>query len=268
MSGLRAAFDEGPVLVPYITAGDPDLEQTVEYVQALIDGGADIIELGLPFSEPIADGPTIQNAITRALDAGVTPQDFFSVIESMDSAVPLVVMTYYNLIHQFGDSGPVSFVSACSAAGIDGIIVPDLPVEESAVLQKACADEGIDLVFIIAPTTTEERLRRILSNASGFVYVQARLGTTGVQDDVSTQTFDALSRLPGTELPVAVGFGVSTGEQAQAIVRGGADGVIAGSVFVEIIAEGTDVPRRLEQKSRELKEGVLAGVESVESQHK
>lgn len=268
MSRLQAAFDQGPVLIPYITAGDPDLAQTIEYVQALTDAGADVIELGLPFSEPIADGPTIQNAITRALDAGVTPRDFFSEFASFDADVPLVVMTYYNLIHQFGEAGPVSFVSACKDAGIDGIIVPDLPVEESSALREACSNAEIDLVFIIAPTTTEERLRRILSHASGFVYVQARLGTTGVQNDVSTQTFDALSRLPSTELPVAVGFGVSTGDQAQAIVQAGADGVIAGSVFVDIIAEGTDVPARLAQKTRELKDGVLAGVESVESQHK
>lgn len=268
MSRLEAVFEEGPSLIPYITAGDPDLEHTIEYMEALIDGGADIIELGLPFSEPIADGPTIQNAITRALEAGVTPREFFSMVKSFESDVPVVVMTYYNLIHQFGESGPVSFVAACERAGIDGIIVPDLPVEESAALRKACAEAEIDLVFIIAPTTTAERLRRIISQASGFVYVQARLGTTGVKDDVSTQTFDALSRLPTTDLPVAVGFGVSTGEHARAIVQGGADGVIAGSVFVDIIAEGTDVPARLEQKARELKDGVMAGVESVESQHK
>lgn len=268
MSRLDAVFAGGPVLVPYITAGDPDLASTKQYVSALIAGGADIVELGLPFSEPIADGPTIQNAITRALDAGVTPDEFFSFVQSLDSSVPLVVMTYYNLIYQFGDAGVESFVSACADSGIDGIIVPDLPVEESAELREACGNAGIDLIFIIAPTTTEARLRRILSEASGFVYVQARLGTTGVQEDVSQQTFDALDRLPSTELPVGVGFGVSTGEQAAAIVRGGADGVIAGSVFVDIIADGTNVPRELEGKARELKQAIVTTVESAESQHK
>ena len=252
---VRAAFEDGPALVSYVVAGDPNPDATKDYVRALADGGADVIELGLPFSEPIADGPTIQAGIRRALDSGMTPSRYLDLVADLDVDPPLVGMTYYNLLHRYGEGDVERFVEDAAAAGLSGLVVPDLPVEESGPLQEACDRHGLALVFIVAPTTTTERLQRILERASGFLYVQARLGTTGAQSDVSEQTFESLERLPETDLPTAVGFGVSTGEQAREIVAGGADGVVAGSVFVDIIAEGEDVEQRLREKAAELAAG-------------
>lgn len=257
------AADE-PALVPYVTAGDPSSERTKEYVRALERGGADVVELGLPFSEPIAEGPTIQQAIRRSLDAGMTPDRFFDLVADLDVDVPLVVMTYYNLIHHYGDrDGVEPFVEAAAAAGLSGIVVPDLPVEESDPLREACDKHGLDLVFIVAPTTTGDRLERILKQVSGFVYVQARLGTTGARGDVSGATHESLVRLDKTDapdVPKAVGFGVSEREHAAEIVAAGADGVIVGSALVDIIAEDEDAAAdRLEAKARELKAGVRDG---------
>ncbi len=263
MTSIREAFDAtDAALVPYITAGDPTPDATPAQVRALAAGGADVIELGLPFSEPIADGPTIQNAIQRSLDAGMTPDRFFEVVSELDVDVPLVCMTYYNLIYQYGQKeGVESFVETAADAGIAGLIVPDLPVEESDSLKRACENHGTDLIFIVAPTTRGERLAQVMERVSGFVYVQARLGTTGAQADVSEQTHDSLSRLSEYDVPRAVGFGVSEGEHAREIVAAGAEGVVAGSVFVDIIAEyGTEAGDALEAKARELKEGALSGV--------
>lgn len=252
---IREAFADGPAFVPYIVAGDPDPAATAEYVEALVRGGADVVELGLPFSEPIADGPTIEAGIRRALDAGMTPGRYLDLVDGLAVDVPIVTMTYYNLLYRYGDGDVAEFVADAAAAGVDGLIVPDLPVEESGPLRRACDDHGLALVFIVAPTTTEARLARVLDVASGFVYVQARMGTTGARADVSERTYESLARLPETDVPAAVGFGVSTGDQARAIVAGGADGVVAGSVFVDVIADGEDVSARLESTARAIAEG-------------
>ncbi|GAA0246943.1 tryptophan synthase subunit alpha [Haladaptatus pallidirubidus] len=263
-STLGSAFSDEPALIPYVVAGDPNPKATKEYVRALARGGADVIELGLPFSEPIADGPTIQNAIQRALDGGMTPNKYFDLVAELDVDVPIVCMTYYNLIYQYGDSeGVESFVTAAEDAGISGLIVPDLPVEESDPLRAACDEHGLDLVFIVAPTTTDEREAKILSQASGFVYVQARMGTTGAQANVSGATHDSLSRLAETNLPKAVGFGVSEAEHAKEIVSAGADGVVVGSALVDIIASDESVAERLESKAAELKTGARDGRQEV-----
>ncbi|MDG5775053.1 tryptophan synthase subunit alpha [Haloarculaceae archaeon H-GB1-1] len=273
MSDVEAAFAEADgALVPYITAGDPDAEATKEQVRALVAGGADVVELGLPFSEPIADGSTIQEAIQRSLANGMTPGKFLDLVADLDVDAPLVCMTYYNLVYQYGDEetranaeSPVEpFVAAAAEAGISGLIIPDLPVEESAELRAACDEYGVDLVFVVAPTTEGSRLQNMLEQATGFVYVQARLGTTGARADVSDQTHESLQRIAefdaGNSVPKAVGFGVSEREHAEEITAAGADGVVAGSVFVDIIAEhGDDAPEYLRQKARELKEGAHAG---------
>ncbi|GGL32213.1 tryptophan synthase subunit alpha [Halarchaeum grantii] len=257
---VTAAFDAEPALVPYVVAGDPSPEATEAYVEALVEGGADVIELGLPFSEPIADGPTIQEAIRRALDAGMTPAKYLDLVRDLDVDVPIVCMTYYNLLLQYGDGNEVeSFVRDAAEAGVSGLIIPDLPVEESGELEAACEKHDVALVFIVAPTTTAERVERILERASGFVYVQARMGTTGARTDVSEDTYASLERLPASELPYAVGFGVSEREHARAIVEGGADGVVAGSVFVDRIAEAervADAADALREKAAELKAGI------------
>ncbi len=255
---IRAAF-EGGALVPYIVAGDPTAEATAEYAQALVDGGADVLELGLPFSEPVADGPTIQAGIRRALDAGMTPDRYLELIENLDLDVPVVAMTYYNMLYRYGDGDVGEFVADAAAAGLSGLIVPDLPVEESDPLLEACAAHDLATIFIVAPTTTEDRLSRIVDRAEGFLYVQARLGTTGARTDVSDHTGRSLARIPKTETPKAVGFGVSTGEQAAEIVAAGADGVVAGSVFVDIIESDEDVAERLEKRAAELAAGVRSG---------
>ena len=270
--GLADAFDE-PAFVPYLAAGDPDFEASVEYVEALARGGADVIELGLPFSEPIAEGPTIQQAIVRALEAGMTPERYFEFVETLDVDVPLVCMTYYNLIYQFGDGEPVTpFVERAAAAGIQGFVVPDLPAEEADRLRAACDEFGLDLSFIVAPTTRGERVDDILERVSGYLYVQARLGVTGARSEVSDRTTESLERLADHEaaadIPKAVGFGISSGEQAAEVVAAGADGVIVGSALVDVVGEGHEngdptaaVADRLETKARELKQGALDGAQ-------
>ena len=268
-SDIGSVFESGePAFIPYLVAGDPDYEASLEYIEALERGGADIIELGLPFSEPIAEGPTIQNAIVRSLESGMTPDRFFSFVEDLDVEIPLVCMTYYNLIYQYGsDPGPQAFVERAAAAGISGLVVPDLPAEEANPLRDACDEFGLDLVFIVAPTTRGDRLETIMDQVSGYVYVQARLGTTGAREDVSDQTDESLARLREWDVPKAVGFGIKTGEHAERIVSAGADGIIVGSALVDIVAEGVDsddstdaVAERLESKATELKQGALRGV--------
>ena len=269
MSRISEAFDDGPAFIPYLAVGDPDYESSLAYVEALERGGADLIELGLPFSEPIAEGPTIQSAVVRSLEGGMTPTRFFEFVEDLDVDVPLVCMTYYNLIYQYGDEqGPRPFVEKAAEVGIDGFVVPDLPAEEADPLREACDEFDRDLVFIVAPTTRGERLERIMDQVSGYVYVQARLGVTGAQDDVSDQTGQSLDRLAEWDVPKAVGFGIKTGEHAANIVGGGADGIIVGSALVDIVAEGhengdsaAEVADRLETKARELKDGALRGAE-------
>ncbi len=273
-SDLTAAFDDGPALVAYVVAGDPGpgddhseagVEETKAHVRALVEGGADVIELGLPFSEPIAEGKPIQEGIERALAAGMTPDRYLDLVADLDVDAPVVCMTYYNLLFQYGSGGgPAEFVEAAADAGVAGLIVPDLPVEESGPLREACEEHGLDLVYIVAPTTSDERRERILDACSGFVYVQSRLGTTGAREDVSEGTYESLDRLGDADLPKAVGFGVSRGEHARAIVAGGADGVIVGSAFVERVASGEDVPARLEAIARELADGMAQAVPQPE----
>jgi tryptophan synthase alpha chain len=270
-AALAAAFADGPAFVPYLAAGDPDYESSKAYVEALARGGADVIELGLPFSEPIAEGPTIQNAIARALESGMTPERFIEFVADLDVDVPLVCMTYYNLIYQYGreetgEPGPEPFVRRAAEVGIEGFVVPDLPAEEAGPLRDACDAYGLDLVFIVAPTTRGERLERIMEQVSGYVYVQARLGTTGARSDVSGETDESLDRLREYDVPKAVGFGISTGEHAERIVAGGADGIIVGSALVDIVAAGVEndaptaeVADRLAEKARELKAGARRG---------
>ena len=242
-------------LIAYICAGDPSPDATKEYVTALVRGGADIIELGLPFSDPTADGPTIQAGIERALDGGMTPDVYFKTVGSLRVHIPLVVMTYYNIIFK---RGLEKFVKDCAASGISGIIVPDLPPEESGELAGFCRKHDVDLIFFAAPTTTGERIKRILAEGKGFIYLVARLGVTGARTDVASSTRELIQRVK-TTTPKAVGFGISNGEQAAQIISAGAEGVIVGSAFVDIIASGKDVPARLEALARELKGGAARG---------
>lgn len=270
---LDDAFADGAAYVPYLAVGDPTYDASLAYVEALDRGGADVIELGLPFSEPIAEGPTIQGAVVRALEGGMTPDRFFAFVEELTVEAPLVCMTYYNLIYQYGGGaeadGPRPFVERAADAGLEGFVVPDLPAEEAGPLRAACDEFGLDLVFIVAPTTRGDRLERMMDQVSGYVYVQARLGTTGAKSDVSDQTTESLDRLAAYDVPKAVGFGISTGEQAERIVAGGADGIIVGSALVDIVADGHERDRPVEAvaedlaaRSRELKAGAERGLEA------
>lgn len=245
-------------LIAYVMAGDPTSDATPAIVRALVRGGADLIELGMPFSDPVADGPTIQAAGGRALEAGMNPERYFELVAGLDVKVPLICMTYYNLIFHYG---PETFVKKCRASGISGIIVPDLPVEEAGELTAACGRHSVAPIFLIAPTTPEKRIKRVLSETGGFIYLLSRLGVTGAQKDIGTSVNALLARVE-TNLPKAVGFGVSSAGQAEALIRAGADAVIVGSAFVNIIASNTapeereELEKQLEALARELKTGI------------
>ncbi len=237
-------------LIAYVCAGDPSAEATKEIVHSLVKGGADIVELGLPFSDPVADGPTIEAASTRALSAGMNPDLYFEMAASMKENVPLVCMTYYNLIYKRGTE---KFARDCAESGITGIIVPDLPAEEADELHEACKNNGVDLIFLITPVTTESRMKNNLGRTSGFVYIVSRLGVTGERVDVADSTKKILGNIH-TDVPKAVGFGISNGHQAAEVIKAGADAVIVGSAFVNIIASGDNINKRLEDLASELKE--------------
>ena len=261
---IADAFQKGPALIAYICAGDPTIEATKDIVRSLVKGGADIIELGLPFSDPVADGPTIQAAIERALDSGMNPDKYFEMAAELDVNVPLVCMTYYNLIFK---RGLERFVKDSLASGITGLIVPDLPPEESEDLAAVCKEHDMDLIFLIAPTTPPKRIKEITKKSSGFIYLVARLGVTGARSDVADMTTGLISKVnkeavEGCNTPLAVGFGVSKGEHAKQFISAGANGVIVGSAFIDIIASGNDVNAKVEALARELKEGVKAGAKS------
>lgn len=267
MSSIEAAFTDDPAFIPYLAVGDPTTDASHRYVDAVVRGGADIVELGLPFSEPIAEGPTIQAAVNRALDAGTTPETYLDFVDSLTVDVPIVCMTYYNLIYQYGtEDGPRPFVRACAAVGVDGFVVPDLPIDESDALRDACQDHDLDLISIVAPTTDDDRLTALMDSTSGYAYVQARLGVTGTASSAGDRTRETLARLTDWSVPKAVGFGISSAAQARTVIAAGADGVIVGSAIVDRIATGyhenesTDsVAADLEAFSSELKTGAVAG---------
>lgn len=238
-------------LISYICTGDPTPQKTKEYVKALIRGGTDIIELGLPFSDLVADGPTIQAGIERALNAGMTPDLYFEVVASLNVDIPIVAMTYYNIIFRRGHE---KFCKDCVLSGISGIIVPDLPIEEAEELTFACKKNNIDLIFLVGPTTTKYRMEKILAMGSGFIYLITRPGVTGKRTVISNSTAQFIQKV-GTNVPKVVGFGISDREQVVEIMRAGAKGVVVGSAFVDIIAGKGDVSKRLETLAYDLKEG-------------
>jgi tryptophan synthase alpha chain len=249
---ISEAFEKGPLLIVYICAGDPSPQATPDLVRRLEKAGADIIELGLPHSDPIADGPTIQAAAQRAIAAGMNTDVYFQVAAEAKVAAPKVFMGYYNMIYARGLD---RFAKDCIESGITGMIVPDLPPEEAAPLKEACTRHGVDLIFLAAPNTPPERLKMIEEQTSGFLYLVARTGVTGARSDLLQGTRDLISRVPGKK-PKAVGFGISTPEQAAEIIRAGADAAIVGSACVDLIARG-DI-EELERLVREMKAAVSA----------
>jgi tryptophan synthase alpha chain len=228
-SGKRAA------LMPYLMGGHPDLETSRACLDAAIAAGADLIELGIPFSDPLADGPVIHEAGTIALNAGVKPDDVLGLCKEVSERVPVLLMVYANIVLSHGGE---DFAKRAAAAGAAGLIVPDLPHEESENVREACQAAGLALIALVAPTTREELLGEIGRDASGFVYAVSLVGTTGERGELPPGLSDLIDRIRAvTEVPVAVGFGISTGEQARA-VGDLADGVIVGSRVVRAAGEG------------------------------
>lgn len=222
----------GRAFIPYIMAGDPNIKRTGELIRVLEDCGADIIELGVPFSDPLADGPTIQQAAQRALDEGVTLSTVIGLVAEIRIAtqIPIILMTYYNPIFKYGEE---RFVRDATAAGVDGIIVPDLPPDEAGNLMKYSRKSGLDTIFLLAPTSTEDRIQKVARASKGFIYYVPMTGITGskLSLDVSFESHIARIRKV-SDKPVAVGFGISTPEEAAALSRF-ADGVIVGSAIVK-----------------------------------
>jgi tryptophan synthase alpha chain len=249
---ISEAFKESPLLIVYICAGDPTPEATPDLVRRLEAAGADIIELGMPHSDPIADGPTIQAAAQRAISAGMNTDVYFRVAAAADVAIPKVFMGYYNMIYARGLD---RFARDCAASGISGLIVPDLPPEEAGPLKAACAANGVDLIFLVAPNTPPERLKMIEQETTGFLYLVARTGVTGAKSDVLQSTRDLIARVTGDK-PKAVGFGISTPEQAAEVISAGADAAIVGSVCVDLIARGRE--EELMKLVTEMKKAVKA----------
>lgn len=257
----RTRLEGRPALIAYLTAGDPDPSQTAALVQALERGGADLIELGVPFSDPIADGPVIQRASDRALRAGTTMRKVLAIAAEIrrTSQIPLLLFTYMNPALRYGFE---KLAVDAVAAGIDGCLLTDLSVEEADSYVQACRSAGLDTVFLAAPTSTERRLELVAKYSSGFIYLVSRTGVTGAQASVGGSAAELVQRLRSiTDLPLAVGFGISTPEQV-AEVGGFADGVIVGSAImnvVEVEGPGAALEEKLEQFARHLSTGLARG---------
>lgn len=236
MSRIDAIFatPQHKALIAYLTVGYPSIEATLEVVPALVEGGCDMIELGIPFSDPLADGTTIQRASHRALEQGVTPRSCLEVTHKLRQRVdaPLVFMSYYNPLLHYGLE---AFCAASSEAGIDGLIVPDLPPEEGVELEELTERHQLDLSYLIAPTATEERLRLVAARSRGFIYVVSLRGVTGAREALATDLEDFITRVRSiTSQPLCVGFGIATPEQARRVATL-ADGVIVGSRIIDIM---------------------------------
>lgn len=246
-------------LIPYITGGDPSLQQTVELMHGLVEGGADIIEIGVPFSDPMADGPVIQAACVRALQAGTTPQDLFAAVERFrcqDEDTPVIFMGYANTLEA---AGYQAYVEQAAAAGVDGLLTVDLPPDEAGELTDIAATNSIELIYLVAPNTTTARLRQISGVAGGFIYAVALKGVTGAANlDAEQVKGQVASIRQASQLPVAVGFGVRDPQGAAAVARV-ADGVVVGSALVQMVADhgnAPDLAERLRDAAAALRRGM------------
>jgi tryptophan synthase alpha chain len=238
-----------------VTVGYPDVEATLRLVPALVAGGADIVELGVPFSDPLAEGTTIQRSSHEALQKGVTPAVCLEVVKQLREqgvAIPLLLMGYYNPILAYGID---RFARDAGAAGADGLILVDLPPEEATEVQTACADRGLDLIYLLAPTSSDERIALVAGRASGFIYCVSLTGVTGARGEISPELREFLARVRGhTSLPLAVGFGISRREHVRAVGELGADAAVVGSAIIDIIDSAPAEER--EEKVREYVEVV------------
>ena len=235
MSNIYKAFENKKAFIPFITCGDPDLETTGKIVREAVKNGASLVELGIPFSDPTAEGPVIQGANLRALNGGVTTDKIFDFVKELrkDVTIPMVFMTYANVVFSYGSE---KFIKTCSEIGIDGIILPDLPFEEKEEFLPDCHKYGVDLISLIAPTS-KDRVAMIAKEAEGFIYLVSSLGVTGTRTEINTD-LDSIVKIirENTNIPCAIGFGISTPEQAKKMADI-SDGAIVGSAIIKIMAE-------------------------------
>lgn len=255
MSKIKTAFKNGKAFIPFITCGDPDLETTAAAVKSAVENGADLIELGIPFSDPTAEGPVIQGANIRALNGGITTDKIFEFVKSLreDVDIPLVFMTYANVVFSYGTE---KFFSNCKEAGIDGIILPDVPYEEKDEFQSVSDLYGIELISLIAPTS-ENRISMIAKEAEGFIYIVSSLGVTGTRNEIKTDLssiIDVVRR--NTDVPCAIGFGISTPEQAAKMTEL-SDGVIVGSAIIKLLEKyGKNAPKYIGEYVKSMKDAI------------
>ena len=255
MSKIRAAFQNGKAFIPFITCGDPDLETTAAAVRAAVENGADLIELGIPFSDPTAEGPVIQGANVRALNGGVTTDKVFGLVRELrrDVTIPMVFMTYANVVFSYGAE---RFISTCREIGMDGLILPDLPFEEKEEFQPLCQKYGVDLISLIAPTS-ENRIAMIAKEAEGFLYIVSSLGVTGTRSEIKTDLASIVKVVrENTDIPCAIGFGISTPEQAKRMADT-ADGAIVGSAIIKLLERyGKDAPAQIGAYVKSMKDAM------------
>ena len=252
MSKIADAFAGGKAFIPFITCGDPDLETTAAAVRAAVENGADLIELGIPFSDPTAEGPVIQGANLRALKGGVTTDRISGLVRDLrrDVTVPLVFMTYANVVFSYGTE---RFLAACREVGVDGLILPDVPFEEREEFLPFCKRYGVDLISLIAPTSAH-RIAKIAREAEGFLYIVSSLGVTGTRSEITTDLSAMVEVVrQNTAIPCAVGFGISTPEQARRMAEV-SDGAIVGSAIVKLLEQyGKDAPQQIGAYVRKMK---------------
>lgn len=255
MSKIASAFQDKKAFIAFITCGDPDLETTAAAVREAVKNGASLIELGIPFSDPTAEGPVIQAASLRALQGGVTTDKIFDLVRELrkDVTVPLVFMTYANVVFSYGAD---RFLANCKEVGIDGLILPDVPYEEKEEFLEPCRKYGVDLISLIAPTS-EERIAMIADEAEGFLYIVSSLGVTGTRTEIKTDLASIMEVVrQSTDLPCAIGFGISTPEQAKKM-SDLSDGVIVGSAIVKLLAKyGKDAPKYIGEYVRSMTEAM------------
>ncbi|KAI4449316.1 Tryptophan synthase alpha chain [Eubacterium plexicaudatum ASF492] len=255
MSNIRKAFENGKAFIAFITCGDPDLETTAKVVRAAAENGADLIELGIPFSDPTAEGPVIQGANLRALTGGITTDKIFAFVKELrrDVKVPMVFMTYANVVFSYGAE---KFISTCRDIEIDGLILPDLPFEEKEEFQPLCRQYDINLISLIAPTS-ENRIAMIAKEAEGFVYIVSSLGVTGTRSEIKTDLASIINVVrENTDVPCAIGFGISTPEQAKKMADI-SDGAIVGSAIIKLLEKhGKDAPRYVGEYVKSMKNAI------------
>lgn len=255
MNKISDAFNNGKAFIGFVTAGDPDLNTSKEILLSMSKGGCDLIEVGIPFSDPIAEGPVIQDANIRALKNNVTTDDVFALTKSVSQEVdtPMVFMTYLNVLFKYGYD---KFLQKAKNSGICGVIIPDLPYEEKDELQSVAKKYGIEVVSLVAPTS-EDRIKMIAANAEGFIYTVSSMGVTGVRSEIKTDLESITKAIKEvTDVPVAIGFGINTPEQAKKYSHI-ADGVIVGSAIVKLVAEHkTDAPKYIYEYVKSMKDAI------------